>query len=87
MEFLKIDQSFVRRMEQNPEDALTLKAIIQLASSLGIKTIAEGVETESAANMLRELGCKLAQGYLWSRPLPAREIEHFWRDWCLLEEL
>jgi EAL domain-containing protein (putative c-di-GMP-specific phosphodiesterase class I) len=84
--YLKIDQSFVRRMEQNPEDALIVKAIIQLSSSLGLDTIAEGVETESAANILRELGCKMAQGYLWSRPLPAREIERFWCDWCLLEQ-
>ena len=85
--YLKIDQSFVRRMEQNPEDALIVKAIIQLSSSLGLETIAEGVETESAANILRGLGCKMAQGYLWSRPLPAREIERFWCDWCLLEQL
>ena len=86
VEYLKIDQSFVRRMEQNPEDLLIVKAIIQLSSSLGLETIAEGVETESAANILRELGCKMAQGYLWSRPLPAREIERFWCDWCLLEQ-
>lgn len=86
VESLKIDQSFVRRMEQNPEDALIVNAIIQLSSSLGLKTIAEGVETESAADMLRQLGCGMAQGYLWSRPLPALEIERFWRDWCLLEQ-
>lgn len=86
VEYLKIDQSFVRRMEQNAEDLLIVKAIIQLSSSLGLETIAEGVETESAANILRELGCGMAQGYLWSRPLPAREIERFWCDWCLLEQ-
>ena len=86
VEYLKIDQSFVRRMEQNAEDLLIVKAIIQLSSSLGLETIAEGVETESAANILRALGCKMAQGYLWSRPLPAREIERFWCDWCLLEQ-
>lgn len=85
VEYLKIDQSFVRRMEQNPEDALIVKAIIQLANSLGLKTIAEGVETESIADILRGLGCNYAQGYLWSRPLPASAIEHFWCDWCLLE--
>lgn len=87
VEALKIDQSFVRRMEQNPEDALIVKAIIQLSHSLGLTTIAEGVETESAANILRELGCEMAQGYLWSRPLPALETERFWRDWCLLEQI
>jgi diguanylate cyclase (GGDEF)-like protein len=86
VESLKIDQSFVRRMEQSADDALIVNAIIQLSSSLGLNTIAEGVETESAADMLRELGCGMAQGYLWSRPLPALELERFWRDWCLLEQ-
>ena len=87
VELLKIDQSFVRRMEQNPEDALIVSAIIQLANSLGLQTIAEGVETESAADMLRALGCKMGQGYLWSRPMPPLETERFWRDWHLLEQL
>lgn len=87
VEYLKIDQSFVRRMEENPEDALIVKAIIQLASSLGLATIAEGVETESMADLLRECGCLIGQGYFWSRPLPAVEIERFWRDWSLLEQI
>jgi EAL domain-containing protein (putative c-di-GMP-specific phosphodiesterase class I) len=87
VEFLKIDQSFVRRMEQNAEDLLIVKAIIQLAHSLGLKTIAEGVETESAADILRKLGCSMAQGYLWSRPMPALEAERFWRDWHLMEQI
>lgn len=86
VEFLKIDQSFVRRMEENPEDRLIVTAIIQLANSLGLETIAEGVETESAADMLRMLGCKMGQGYFWSRPLAALETERFWRDWHLLEQ-
>lgn len=81
VEFLKIDQSFVRRMEENPEDAVIVNAIIQLANSLGLETIAEGVETASIAALLRAQGCKMAQGYLWARPLPAREIENFWRNW------
>ncbi len=87
VEFLKIDQSFVRRMEQNPEDLVIVKAIIQLAESLGLETIAEGVETESAADILRELGCSMGQGYLWSRPMPALEAERFWRDWNLMEQI
>jgi diguanylate cyclase len=87
VEFLKIDQSFVRRMEQNPEDLVIVKAIVQLAQSLGLETIAEGVETESAADMLRDMGCTMAQGYLWSRPLSALEAERFWRDWNLMEPI
>jgi diguanylate cyclase (GGDEF)-like protein len=81
VEFLKIDQSFVRRMEEFPEDAVIVNAIIQLANSLGLETIAEGVETDSIAAMLRAQGCKMAQGYLWARPLPAKDVENFWRTW------
>jgi diguanylate cyclase (GGDEF)-like protein len=87
VEYLKIDQSFVRTMDQDPENTVIVNAIIQLARSLGLETIAEGVETENSAAILRALGCKMAQGYLWSRPLPALEMERFWRDWCLLEQL
>lgn len=86
VEYLKIDQSFVRRMEQNSEDVVIVRAIIQLAASLGIETIAEGVETADAADMLRDFGCSIAQGYLWSRPIPANEVERFWRDWNLMEQ-
>jgi diguanylate cyclase len=81
VEYLKIDQSFIRRMEDHPDDAVIVKAIIQLAKSLGLETIAEGVETESVAQLLRMMGCQNAQGYLWSRPLPANSAEALWRSW------
>ena len=60
-----------------PGDAAITEAIIGLARGLGLKVVAEGVEHESTLRMLRTLGCDLAQGYLLSRPLPAREFS----DW------
>ena len=68
---LKIDQSFVRELARNPEDLAIVRAIIQMASSLGLETIAEGVETEQVATLLLELGCQQAQGYWIARPMTA----------------
>jgi len=81
VEALKIDQSFVRKMDDHSGDAAIVRAIIQMASSLGLKTIAEGVEDASTAALLRNLGCTQAQGYHWARPMPAEEAERFWREW------
>jgi diguanylate cyclase (GGDEF)-like protein/PAS domain S-box-containing protein len=71
---LKIDRSFVRDVIVNPEDAAITTTIIGLAHSLGLEVVAEGVETEEQAAFLREKGCHLMQGYLYSRPVPADEI-------------
>jgi EAL domain-containing protein (putative c-di-GMP-specific phosphodiesterase class I) len=71
---LKIDRSFVRDVIDNPEDASITGAIIVLGKSLGLAVVAEGVETEAQAAFLRERGCNLMQGYLFSRPVPPEEI-------------
>ena len=70
---LKVDQSFVREMTQDPSSAAIALAIVSLAHSLGLTAIAEGVENEAQLNYLRSHGCDEMQGYFFSRPLPADE--------------
>ncbi len=76
---LKIDQSFVQDLGADPEDQQIVIAIVKLAHSLGLRTIAEGVETAQQRDFLRAQGCDEVQGYLVSRPLPAAAFEAFVR--------
>ena len=68
---IKIDRAFIEHISDNPDDAAIAKAIIALAKSLQLKTVAEGVETGAQADFLRRHGCDVMQGYYFSRPLPA----------------
>jgi diguanylate cyclase (GGDEF)-like protein/PAS domain S-box-containing protein len=68
---IKIDQSFVKGLGKDVEDTAVVRMIIELAHTLGLEVIAEGVETEEQATLLKEMGCDFAQGYHFSKPLPA----------------
>ncbi len=79
---LKIDQSFVRDLGNDNNDRAIVSAIIRMAQALGMRTTAEGVETECQLAFLREQGCDEAQGYHLSTPLPPAELEAFMRHHC-----
>lgn len=74
---LKIDQSFIREMDENIDDQIIVKSIIDLAHNLGLTVVAEGIETKGILQQLKTLGCDIAQGYLVSMPLPEKEFEKF----------
>lgn len=70
---LKVDRAFVRDIPEDSDDVAITTAVTQMASSLGLSVVAEGVETEGQANFLNEIGCEQAQGYYFSRPIPIDE--------------
>ncbi|HKY02982.1 MAG TPA: EAL domain-containing protein [Burkholderiales bacterium] len=75
IDFLKIDQSFIKGIPQDLDDVAIASAIIALAKSLNVELIAEGVETEAQLDFLRGQGCHNGQGYLFSKPIPPAELE------------
>jgi EAL domain-containing protein (putative c-di-GMP-specific phosphodiesterase class I) len=74
VDVLKIDRSFVRDLETNHRHRVVVQTTISLVNSLGLKTVAEDVETEVQAEILRDLGCDIMQGYAILRPAPPAEI-------------
>ncbi|MCP1463146.1 EAL domain-containing response regulator [Pseudomonas sp. S3E17] len=72
---LKIDIAFIREVTSNPQDAAITRTIIELAHSLSLRVVAEGVETQAQLAFLKEAGCDQIQGYLFSRPLPTEDLE------------
>ena len=72
---LKIDQSFIKGIPNNPNDVAITNAFIQLAHNLGFEVVAEGVETAEQVQYLSNQGCDMVQGYFLSHPLPAQKIE------------
>ncbi|BAY31049.1 response regulator receiver modulated diguanylate cyclase/phosphodiesterase [Nostoc carneum NIES-2107] len=73
---LKIDKSFVKRMQENQEDMGLVPAMIGIADSMGMRTIAEGVETREQLDQLRSLNCEFAQGFLFSQPIEQQSVIH-----------
>ena len=71
---IKVDRSFVQNLASDPSDAVIVRSTIDLAHNLGLTVVAEGVEDEIALSMLVEYGCDSAQGYYFSRPVPAGEL-------------
>jgi len=80
---LKIDQSFVRDVLTDPNDAILCKSTIALADSMGLSVIAEGVETQEQLDMLLSFGCYAYQGYWFSRPLTLEAFEEYQRNTIL----
>jgi diguanylate cyclase (GGDEF)-like protein/PAS domain S-box-containing protein len=77
IDFIKIDQSFVRHLIADSTDLALCKAIVVMAHALGIQVIAEGVETELQRDLLASIGCDYAQGFYYARPMPAEAFEAF----------
>jgi EAL domain-containing protein (putative c-di-GMP-specific phosphodiesterase class I) len=71
---LKIDRAFICDLPGDASAAILVNSIIQLANNLGLQPLAEGIETEAQRDFLADHGCRLGQGYLYSRPVPAADM-------------
>jgi hypothetical protein len=75
LDMLKIDKSFIDGIDSSPEDRAIVEHVVGMAQALGMVTVAEGVERPEQLQWLRRLGCRLAQGYVLSRPIPGQDFE------------
>ncbi len=78
---LKIDQTFIAEIDSNPQDAAIVSAVVTMARSLGLRTVAEGAEKESHLSVLQNLGCDCVQGYVLARPMPAAQFADWVRSY------
>ncbi|NMG57663.1 EAL domain-containing protein [Geitlerinema sp. P-1104] len=85
LDTLKIDRSFVRDLTRDSSDAAIAKTIVALGQGLNLIVLAEGVETSEQAEFLKSIHCDLAQGYLFSRPVPGTEIPDLLRQWAVFQ--
>ncbi len=77
IDYLKIDRSFISNLDSESNDRILCEAVITMAHRLGMKVIAEGVETDSQKDLLMDMGCDFGQGYFFSKPLPVDQFETF----------
>jgi EAL domain-containing protein (putative c-di-GMP-specific phosphodiesterase class I) len=77
VDIIKLDRSFVNDISQGGSSAAIIRALIGLGKSMNLKIVAEGIETEEQAAFLRELGCDVAQGYLYAKPLSLEDARSF----------
>jgi diguanylate cyclase (GGDEF)-like protein/PAS domain S-box-containing protein len=75
VDLIKVDRSFITAIHEQPKDAAITTGLINLAHALGLQAIAEGIECEEQLDVVRELGCDLAQGFLLARPMPPADVE------------
>jgi EAL domain-containing protein (putative c-di-GMP-specific phosphodiesterase class I) len=86
IDVIKVDRSFVQGVEHDPKDVAITANLVTLAHSLGLVAIAEGIESHGQLSSIRELGCDLAQGFLFARPVPPEELGHVLaQGWCAPE--
>jgi len=79
---IKIDREFIKDIPEHREDIEIVRAALSLAKVYKMKTVAEGPETEEQIKILKDLGCDFAQGYYFSKPLPAEEFEEYLINFC-----
>jgi len=77
LDTLKIDQSFVRNLHNDADDAAIARTIMDMADNLGLKVVAEGIEIKEHETFLQSIHCHIGQGYYYSKPIPAKEFESF----------
>jgi EAL domain-containing protein (putative c-di-GMP-specific phosphodiesterase class I) len=77
VDILKIDRSLVDQLDGTPEHSVIIEAVVHLGQVLHFTTVAEGVETAAQADELQALSCRIGQGYLWAKPLPADQARSF----------
>ena len=84
---VKVDKSFVFTMVSDPEDLAIVRTIVELARNLRLKVVAEGVESDLARALLQQIGCDVAQGYFFSRPVPVDGLERWIEARTVMEPL
>ena len=82
MDELKIDKSFVMNMALDANDAKIVRSTVDLGHNLGLRVVAEGIESEQTWNLLAQMGCDSGQGYFMSRPIPANEFSTWSKRWA-----